>query len=809
MGTVTGHATFNSGGNNWTGGVVGTATFNDDSCNDYEGQVLGDATFNDFSYNKIDSSGVGGNATFNGSSSNHGTVTGACTLDGGRINGGSCGSIIYYSNGSPRTGVYDGICYNNGSPTNDLDESVTGVCNGIYYLSGQATTLDANGDGTWNDLVYSNGTTRTGFYDGLLYSEGSLLTGTAPNGSCYINGVERTESDSFTFGDYGSTPVTDTNLNTLSNYWLPFTSNYAPCFPDSNDTVTITSPVESGTLTAQNISLQSSFSGGTLNGSVTVGQGGEAAGVMTGGTINGDVTFGVTGWASPSYPILEGGTINGNATFTSGSIFVGGTITGTKTWNGFTGQYSKSGASYDGKYFFGGHLRQPEDGQVGGDYYANGELANGVAGSGQMYFYANGKLIGTYDGSMASNAYGTVTFTTVPDATFSYNGYLNFVLTDIHLSAGATLTTNGTITFNGSSNNYGTVNGGETTFNDSALNIGTITGTVTFNDNSRNYMDGIVGTGNATFNDSSYNFGTVGGNATFNNSSFQYGWVDGNVTLNDSSTLDGTVGGAITDNRIASCNDDCYLEGSSPTYAQGLNLGTKRQGPGGTILTLQYANGSSGFKIWKEDNGNRILNATGLIANGWQKMLVSAGTAFSASDFTAGSNIAGRVCPTHVFLNHVNMTATNRCVYYDEGNTAQTLDADSSTGQEGLDWLTEWDSFSTGQGSASSYYEGNINTCADKGMRLPTVYETTAEQFEDYLPTGDGISPTWAGGTNGVPGVSSSQTWTASASADAPFIYYSWSGSNSGAAYSYAPDPEAEEQGVDDSLSVRCVLPSH
>lgn len=379
-----------------------------------------------------------------------------------------------------------------------------------------------------------------------------------------------------------------------------------------------------------------------------------------------------------------------------GSFYINGVNTGLQ---GGTGLFIE-------KYYYLGGLAQVENGPmedgyyykdgekanepIGGINYANGELANGVAGSGQMYFYANGKLIGTYDGSMASNGYGTVTFTTVPDATFSYNGYLNFVLTDIHLSAGATLTTNGTITFNGSSNNYGTVNGGETTFNDSALNIGTITGTVTFNDNSRNYMDGIVGTGNATFNDSSYNFGTVGGNATFNNSSFQYGWVGGNVTLNDSSTTGGDVGGAITDNRIASCNDDCYLEGSSPTYAQGLNLGTKRQGPGGTILTLQYANGSSGFKIWKEDNGNRILNATGLIANGWQKMLVSAGTAFSASDFTAGSNIAGRVCPTHVFLNHDNMTATNRCVYYDEGNTAQTLDADSSTGQEGLDWLTEW-----------------------------------------------------------------------------------------------------------------------
>ncbi|NBX76843.1 MAG: polymer-forming cytoskeletal protein [Proteobacteria bacterium] len=488
--------------------------------------------------------------------------------------------------------------------------------------------------------MYSSGALFTGLGDGTLgeqnkyYSSGSLLTGTAANGACYINGEERLYPDSFIFGDYGSTPVTDTNLNMLSNYWRSDTWLPATCFPDSNDTVTITAPITSGTLTTQTINLQSSFSGGTLNASVTIGKGGEVAGVMTGGTINGDVTFGVTGWASASYPILEGGTINGNVTFESGSIMVGGIITGNITWNGFTGQYSKPGASYDGKYFAGGHLRQPEDGPLNGSYYINGEV-------------------------------------------------------------------------------------------------------------------------------------------------------------------------------VGACSGDCYLEGSSPNYAQGLSIGSLRSGPDNTTLTLQYANGTDGFKVWREKDGNRILNATGLIANGWQKMLVRAGTAFSASDFTAGNNIAGRVCPTHVFLNHTNMTATNRCVYYDEGNTAQTLDAESSTGQEGLDWLTEWNRSETGQESASSYYEGNIKTCADKGMRLPTVYETTAEPFEDFLPPGDGISPTWAGGTNGVPGVSSSQTWTASASSDASFIYYSWSGSGSGSAYSYAPDPEAEEQGVDDSLSVRCVLPSH
>ncbi|NBX75165.1 MAG: fibronectin type III domain-containing protein, partial [Proteobacteria bacterium] len=239
------------------------------------------------------------------------------------------------------------------------------------------------------------------------------------------------------------------------------------------------------------------------------------------------------------------------------------------------------------------------------------------------------------------------------------------------------------------------------------------------------------------------------------------------------------------------------------TDAQSLAIGTERLGPDGSTLALEYANGSSGFKIWREKSGNRILNATGLVANGWQKQLTRAGTAFSATDFTSSTyigQIAGRVCPTHVFLSHSVMTATGRCLYYDSGNAAQTLDAAGTSGTEAEDWLQTWNRPATGRGTSSSYFEGNIKTCADKGMRLPTVYETGMTYDEswmaDYLPTGDGIStPTWAGSENGVPS-HSSYTWTASSSHYFTGSHWGWSGTDSFGIY------------YGDSRSVRCVLPS-
>jgi hypothetical protein len=196
--------------------------------------------------------------------------------------------------------------------------------------------------------------------------------------------------------------------------------------------------------------------------------------------------------------------------------------------------------------------------------------------------------------------------------------------------------------------------------------------------------------------------------------------------------------------------------------------------PDGTIIDYTFANGSSGFKVWKERGGSRILPANGLVASGnWQKQLTRAGTAFSATDFILSStNIAGRVCPTHVFLSHSEMTATGRCLYYDAGIGPQRLDAAGTSSTEASDWLQDWNQGATGRGISSSYYEGNIKTCADKGMRLPTMYETRMPRPGGQLPTGDGITPTWAGSTNGVPGFSDFWIWTASVQTNSPSAYW-------------------------------------
>ncbi|NBX81580.1 BspA family leucine-rich repeat surface protein, partial [bacterium] len=264
----------------------------------------------------------------------------------------------------------------------------------------------------------------------------------------------------------------------------------------------------------------------------------------------------------------------------------------------------------------------------------------------------------------------------------------------------------------------------------------------------------------------------------------------------------------------AACSGDCY------TDAQSLAVGTERQGPNSSTLTLQYANGSSGFKIWKEKNGNRILNASGLVANGWQKALTRAGTGFDV-DLTNSSviqSIEGRVCPTNVFLSHSDMTATNRCLYYDSGNSAQRLDAahpdqgGASENVEGEDWLQHSNSTTNlinsdpSKRSLSSYYEGNIKSCADKGMRLPVSYETTMTTPASWtLPTGDGgVSPVWAT-TTGVPSVGSDYTWTATSVPWSSSYYHAWTLTT--------PDNFGFDNywnnGIYGTVVVRCVLPSH
>ncbi len=283
------------------------------------------------------------------------------------------------------------------------------------------------------------------------------------------------------------------------------------------------------------------------------------------------------------------------------------------------------------------------------------------------------------------------------------------------------------------------------------------------------------------------------------------------VTNTDGQTITLTSGYTYL---ATACAGDCYLEGSSPNFAQDLAIGTERQGPSGSTLTLQFANGTSGFKIWKEKGGTRILNSSGIAANGWQKQLTRAGRAFTSTDFTTGSNISGRVCPSNVFIGTSLMTATGRCLYYDGGNPDQSVDRDTGTRWE--DNLWSWGSGASAVPSESSYYEGNIKTCADKGMRLPTMYETTMNKpttiASGYtgigLPIGDGLSsdPIWAGSSNGVPSFTGTSSFSHTSSAfnnynTSGFIahgfYWTWSGtSNAGL-----------NRG--NLRTVRCVLPNN
>lgn len=260
-----------------------------------------------------------------------------------------------------------------------------------------------------------------------------------------------------------------------------------------------------------------------------------------------------------------------------------------------------------------------------------------------------------------------------------------------------------------------------------------------------------------------------------------------------------TSSNSVTPVNPAPCNGDCYTDADATNAILAV-------GPGGLTIVYEDSGAGTNFKIWKELGGTRILNATGYTSNGWQQTLTRAGTGFSGSNFSTGSNIAGRVCPTNVFLGFSDMKAQGRCLYYDAGSAAQTLDAAGTNLTEAQDWLKAWNGDLTGRGTNSSFFEGNIKTCADKGMRLPTMYETAMSKPDSYIPTGDGLSaePTWSDTTNGVPSVGTGRTWTASAfasnSSPPNCVYFTWSGA--GASGEFTSCGYATGTGA-----VRCVLP--
>jgi hypothetical protein len=142
------------------------------------------------------------------------------------------------------------------------------------------------------------------------------------------------------------------------------------------------------------------------------------------------------------------------------------------------------------------------------------------------------------------------------------------------------------------------------------------------------------------------------------------------------------------------------------------------------------------------------------------------------------------------------MVTTGNCLYYTPAYALQRLDATANDGVTdqttvGSYRLGLWNTAAGGNGTAASWYEGNIQTCVSKSMRLPTLYETAvADPGGLYKPTD--AAPTF-NAANGIPSAAD-VTWTASSSYDI-FNYWVWSGS---VANSYL---------YNWSNYVRCVLP--
>ena len=213
---------------------------------------------------------------------------------------------------------------------------------------------------------------------------------------------------------------------------------------------------------------------------------------------------------------------------------------------------------------------------------------------------------------------------------------------------------------------------------------------------------------------------------------------------------------------------------------------------------IDYVVASVGFYVWQEHNSpNRILHASGLWASSsdWQQTLNVNGEGFSGSNFTTISNLAGRACPanstlTSVYIDNSHKVATGYCLYYDGGQTAQVLNnAGTSQVTLGSIGMNNWSNYN---GGTASWYVGNVDTCAEKGMRLPTVFETrTTTTSSSYYPTD--ATPTFAQ-SNGVPNYSG-YTWTASAPTVITSNYWVWSGTSVNFTY------------YGTLIYVRCVIP--
>ncbi len=213
--------------------------------------------------------------------------------------------------------------------------------------------------------------------------------------------------------------------------------------------------------------------------------------------------------------------------------------------------------------------------------------------------------------------------------------------------------------------------------------------------------------------------------------------------------------------------------------------------PSGKSLVYTDVGNGSGFKVWKDASSNKILRANGMDEWAMKLNLNGKGLLGAGNEFTSYTSLEGRKCPPSVYIDDTDKVSSGNCLYYTVGYAAQALNA-AGTSQTTASTigLSSWSNYNSGQ---ARWYVGNIKTCSDKGMRLPTVFETTTTTTSNGNYPSD-ATPTFAGASNGIPASTSGQTWTASAYTAANGNYWSWSGSS--AAFIYTT-----------SVNVRCVLP--
>ena len=195
-----------------------------------------------------------------------------------------------------------------------------------------------------------------------------------------------------------------------------------------------------------------------------------------------------------------------------------------------------------------------------------------------------------------------------------------------------------------------------------------------------------------------------------------------------------------------SAANNCYT-GTNSAVLQSAGIVTT---PSGKSLRYVDADGSGTrtVKVWREASGNRILRANGL--DQWAKALNSTGKGLSATDFTdsnlesASTVIAGRVCPTNMYIDDTNKFTTGNCIYHSPEYSTTTPT-----------WVAKW-------------YAGNFSACSSKGMRAPTLYETNTNSYNSsVVPNNSNTNSSYRdgnpvfAGTNGVPATNGSGNYTA------------------------------------------------